>query len=675
MKVRNYLFVVGLVCVAGIVSAQQPALKSGLDLASFDKTVRPQDDLFRHVNGTWLKNTEIPADRPITGTFVQLSDKAEADLYALIEELSGNPNRKPGTVAQQVGDLYVSFTDEKKLDALGAEPLKPTLTRIDAITTPAELARVIGELSIVGVPGPVGGFIEADAGDPTKIALYLGQGGTTLPDRDYYLLDDPKFVEIRGKYVEYLQKIFTMTGRPDPARAAKAVLALETDLAKIQWTQVESRDAVKTYNKMATASLPKEMPGFDWIGWAAAQGIDKTPEMVISQPSFFKSFAAMVPTVPMETWKSWLAAQYITSSGPFLSKPFVDARFEFFGKAMSGQQEQRQRWKRGVQAVNGSMGEALGQLYVEKHFPSNAKARMESMIANLIEAYRVSINELDWMTPATKKEALDKLSKFKAKIGYPNQWRDYSTLKIASDDLLGNMERAARVEHEYQVGKLSKPVDHEEWLMSPQTVNAYYNPVKNEIVFPAAILQAPFFDFEADDAVNYGAIGAVIGHEIGHGFDDQGRRFDGTGALRDWWTPADETEFNKRTKLLVEQFNVLSPAAGLTVNGELTLGENIGDLGGLSIAYKAWKISLKGKPSPVIDGFTGDQRVFMGWAQAWRTKAREQYLRQQVMADPHAPAEFRANAPLGNIPGFYEAFGVKPGDKMYRDPAIRVKIW
>jgi putative endopeptidase len=411
------------------------------------------------------------------------------------------------------------------------------------------------------------------------------------------------------------------------------------------------------------------------MGWATAQGIDKTPEVVIGQPSFFKSFAAMVPTVPMSTWKSWVVAQYISTSGAYLSQPFVDARFEFFGKTLNGQQAQRPRWKRGVQVVNGSMGEALGQLYVERHFPPNAKERMEAMIANLIEAYRQSISQLDWMTEPTRKEALDKLSKFKAKIGYPNQWRDYSALKVSADDLLGNMERSAKLEHEYQIGKLKRPVDHEEWLMSPQTVNAYYNPVKNEIVFPAAILQAPFFDLGADEAVNYGAIGAVIGHEIGHGFDDQGRRFDGSGALRDWWTPADETEFQKRSKVLVDQFNVLSPLPGVTVNGELTLGENIGDLGGLSIAYKAWKLSLGGKASPTIDGFTGEQRFFMGWAQAWRTKAREQYLRNQVMADPHAPAEFRANAPLSNIDAFYEAFNVKPGDKLYVAPEKRVRIW
>ncbi len=665
----------GLVAAVSAQQAPSGGVKSGLDLTTFDKTVRPQDDLFRHVNGGWLTATEIPADRPIAGTFIQLADKAEADLYAIIERLAGDPNKSPGSIAQQVGDLFASFSNEAALNTLGAKPLSPTLARIDAIGTPAELARVIGELSVMGLPGPVGGFIDADAGDPNKVALYLFQGGTALPDRDFYLLDDPKFVDIRAKYAAYLEKIFTLAGRPEPAASAKAVVELETALAKIQWTNVESRDAVKTYNKMVLANLATDMPGFDWMGWATAQGIDKTPEVIVGQPSFFKSFAAMVPTVPMSTWKAWVAAQYITMSSPYLSDAFVEARFDFFGRTLNGQQAQRARWKRGVQVVNGSMSEALGQLYVERHFPSAAKARMESMINNLIEAYRQSITSLDWMTAATRKEALVKLSKFTGKIGYPNQWRDYSSLKVSADDLLGNMQRAAELEHEYQIGKLSRPVDREEWLMSPQTVNAYYNPVKNEIVFPAAILQAPFFDMAADDAVNYGAIGAVIGHEIGHGFDDQGRRFDGTGALRDWWTPADETEFQKRAKMLVEQFNAFSPLPGVKVNGELTLGENIGDLGGLSIAYKAWKISLAGKPSPVIDGLTGDQRFFMGWAQAWRTKARDEYLRNQVMADPHAPAEFRANAPLSNIDAFYEAFGVKPGDKLYVAPDKRVRIW
>ena len=677
MNVRSLLLATGLsvaVLTGGLV-AQQSGLRSGIDTSGFDKAVRPQDDLFRYVNGTWLAKTEIPADRPVYGTFVQLDEKAEADLYALIEELAGDRNKKPGSTAQQVGDFYASFTNESHLNSLGATPLQPRLAEVDKVASAAGLADLIGRYSVMGLPGPVGGFIEADAGDPTKVALYLLQGGTALPDRDYYLKDDPKFAEIRAKYQQYLEQIFTLAKRPRAADDAKAVLALETELAKVQWTQVESRDAVKTYNKYPVSKVVADFPGFDWMAWAKPQGLDKASEWVISQPSFFKGFAAMVPTTPIDTWKAWLTAQVITLHAPYLSQPFAEARFEFFNKTLSGQQEQRQRWKRGVQLVNGSMGEALGQLYVARHFPAGSKARMERMIGNLIEAYRQSITELEWMTPDTKKEALAKLAKFRPKIAYPPKWRDYGALQIRGDDLIGNIERANRLEHEYQVGKLGRPVDRDEWLMSPQTVNAYYNPVKNEIVFPAAILQPPFFDVTADDAVNYGSIGAVIGHEIGHGFDDQGRRFDGDGRLRDWWKPEDETEFQKRAKLLIEQFNAYSPIPGMNVNGELTLGENIGDLGGLSIAYKAWKLSLAAKPSPTIDGLTGDQRFFMGWAQAWRAKAREEYLRRQVLADPHAWAEFRANGPLGNIPAFYDAFQVKAGDKLFIDPARRVKIW
>ena len=677
MNVRAAIAAAALVAAAagGVVIADQAPLKSGLDPAGFDKAVRPQDDLFRHVNGAWLTKTEIPADRPAYGTFVQLDERAEAQLYALIEELAGAPNKKPGSTAQQVGDFYAGFMNEARLNELGVDPLKPHLAEIDAISDTRQLAEVAGRLSVTGLPGPVGGYIEADAGDPTQVALYLVQGGTALPDRDYYLNNDAKFAEIRTQYVDYLTKVFTLAGRPRASEDARAVLDLETALARIQWTQVESRDAVKTYNKFTVARVITDFPGFDWAAWAKPQGIDKASEWVIGQPSFFKGFAEMVPKRPLATWKAWLAAQLITMDAPYLSSPFVEARFNFFNKTLSGQQQQRARYKRGVQLINGSMGEALGQLYVGKNFPAASKVRMEKMIANLLEAYRQSISQLEWMTPATRQEALAKLAKFRPKIAYPPKWRDYSSLEIKADDLVGNVERANRVETDYQVGKLGKPVDRDEWLMTPQTVNAYYNPVKNEIVFPAAVLQPPFFDLTADDAVNYGAIGAVIGHEIGHGFDDQGRRFDGDGKLRDWWKPEDETEFQKRAKLLVEQFNAFSPLPGMNVNGELTLGENIGDLGGLSIAYKAYKISLAGKPAPVLDGLTGDQRFFMGWAQAWRAKAREEYLRRQVLADPHAWAEFRANGPLGNIPEFYTAFAVKPGDKLFIAPEKRVKIW
>ena len=675
MSKKNVVASAAFAAVVAVGLAAQTQLKSGLESATFDRTIRPQDDLFRHVNGGWLAKTEIPSDRPVYGTFVQLDEKAEANLYALIEELAGNRDKKPGSTAQQVGDFYAGFMDEAKLNALGADPLKPRLAEVDAIQDTRQLAEALGRWSVVGLPGPIGGFIEADAGDPTKVALYLFQGGTALPDRDYYLKDDERFAGIRAKYVEYLTKIFTLAGRPRAAEDAKTVLALETELAKVQWTQVESRDAVKTYNKYPVSKVIAEMPGFDWVLWARPQGIDKVSEWVISQPSFFKSFAEMVPKTPLDTWKAWMAAQVITMNASYLSKPFDEARFEFFAKTLSGTQQQRQRWKRGVQLVNSSLGEALGQLYVQRFFPAASKARMEKMIANLLEAYRQSITNLDWMTPETRKEALAKLAKFSPKIAYPTKWRDYSKLHVNATDLVGTVERANRLEHEYQVAKLGKPVDRDEWLMTPQTVNAYYNPVKNEIVFPAAVLQPPFFDLDADDAVNYGAIGAVIGHEIGHGFDDQGRRFDGDGKLRDWWKPEDEAEFQKRAKRLVEQFNGYSPLPGLKVNGELTLGENIGDLGGLSIAYQAYKLSLAGKPAPVIDGLTGDQRFFMGWAQAWRMKARDQYLQRQVLADPHAWAEFRANGPLGNIPAFYEAFGVKPGDKLYIEPERRVKIW
>jgi predicted metalloendopeptidase len=675
MSSRSVFASAALAVVVVVGLAAQTPLKSGLDPATFDKAVRPQDDLFRHVNGGWLTKTEIPSDRPVYGTFIQLDEKAEANLYALIEELAGNRDKKPGSTAQQVGDYYAGFMDEAALNKLGADPLKPRLADVDAIADTKALAEALGRLSVIGLPGPIGGYIEADAGDPTQMALYLFQGGTALPDRDYYLKDDAKFADVRAKYVDYLTKVFTLAGRPNAAADAKTVLALETEFAKIQWTQVESRDAVKTYNKYPVQKVVDEMPGFDWLVWARPQGIDKASEWVISQPSFFKSFAAMVPKTPLATWKAWMAAQVITMNASYLSKPFDEARFEFFSKTLSGQQQQRQRWKRGVQLVNSSMGEALGQLYVQKFFPAASKARMEKMIANLLEAYRQSISNLDWMTPDTRKEALAKLAKFSPKIAYPSKWRDYSKLQVKADDLVGTVERANRLETEYQVAKLGKPVDREEWLMTPQTVNAYYNPVKNEIVFPAAVLQPPFFDLGADDAVNYGAIGAVIGHEIGHGFDDQGRRFDGDGKLRDWWKPEDEAEFQKRAKLLVEQFNGFSPAPGLKINGELTLGENIGDLGGLSIAYQAYRLSLAGRPAPVIDGYTGDQRFFMGWAQVWAGKMRDDARRQQVIVDPHSPEMFRANAPVRNVPEFYDAFGVKDGDQMFLAPAQRAKIW
>jgi putative endopeptidase len=676
MKTRSLLVVLALAGASALAAAQQAtALKSGVTRANMDTSVRPQDDFFRYVNGTWLKNTAIPADHTSIGSFVDLHDAAERNVRTIIEEAAKSPDRAPGGVAQQIGDLYASFTNEARAAQLGFTPIKADLDRIEAIKTPADVADRAGYLSTIGIGG-LGLRVNADAKQPAATMLYLGQGGITLlPNRDYYLKDDAKLAETRAQYAAYLEKVFTLVGRPSAAADAKAVVALETAIANVQWPAADTRDAVKSYNKYAFAALLTEMPGFDWAVWAKAQGFDHPADVVVSQPSFVKAFAALVPATPIATWKAWLAAQVITAGAPYLSEPFVTARFAFFDTVLRGQQAMRTRQERGVELVNGGMGEAVGRLYVQKYFPPEAKVRMQRMVANLLESYRQSISSVDWMAPQTKREALDKLSKFMPQIGYPDTWRTYQGLVIKADDLVGNVTRLGKFQSDFQRSKLGKPVDRAEWGMTPQTVNAYYSPLLNKIVFPAAILQPPFFQFDADDAVNYGAIGAVIGHEIGHGFDDQGRHFDGTGALRDWWTPQDDQEFRGRAKRLSDQYSAFSPLPGLHVNGDLTLGENIGDLGGLTIAYRAYTISLGGKPAPVIDGFTGDQRVFLGFGQIWQTKMRDEQMRVQVLSNPHSPGEYRANAPVSNIDAFYDAFGVKPGDKMYRAPADRVRIW
>jgi putative endopeptidase len=648
---------------------------SGIDLSGMDRSVPPQNDFYQFVNGTWLAKTQLPADKPAYGAFAELADAAEKHIRALIETAGGQPDRREGTVAQQVGDFFESFMNDRRVEELGRAPVQRHLDRIAAVKTMAEFATLIGEFSTIGIAGVTNESIEPDAKDPSANIVTLYQAGTSLPEREYYLSEDAKYVEIRGKYVEYLTKIFGLMGSSAAADDAKAVLALETDIARVQWTPVESRDAIKTYNKIPVARLNTEFPGLDWLAWAHVQGYDKVPDVIVSQPSFMAGVGTLASSRPLDAWKAWMRAHVIVSEGRLLSKPFVDANFEFFGRTLSGQEQNRERWKRGVALVQGSLPEAVGKLYVEKHFPPAAKCRMEVMVANLIEAYRQSISTLDWMTADTKKEALAKLAKFTAKIGYPDKFRSYDGLVIKKGDLIGNAERAIKFETEFQVAKLGRPVDRSLWLMPPQEVNAYYNPLQNEIVFPAAILQPPFFNFEADDAVNYGGIGAVIGHEIGHGFDDQGRHYDGDGRLREWWTKSDDEEFRKRAKLLVQQFDAFEPLPGLHVNGNLTLGENIGDLGGLSIAYKAYKLSLGGKPSPQLDGFSGEQRVFIGWAQAWREKARDEFLRMLVTSNPHAPSRYRGGNPPTNIDAFYEAFNVKPGDKMYRPPAERVRIW
>ena len=656
-------------------NAATKAVESGLDPESFDKEVRPQDDLFRHVNGSWLARTEIPADKASYGAFDMLFDKAQADLRAIVEEAAKSTTRTPGSEAQKIGDFYESFMNEPRAEQLGITPLKPELDAIDAIKTKTDLARHFARFFKLNLINPIVGYVDGDAQQPTNDILYVFQGGLGLPDRDYYIKNDDKLKEYREKYVGFVGNILGQAGDANAGKSAREIFVLETRLARAHWTNVESRDAVKTYNKVTVADLAKQFPGFDWDAWAKELGVNGVPAVVVNQPSYLKALAATVNELPVDAWKPYLKASLLNGFAPYLNKSIVDAEFGFYNTTLRGVKEQQPRWKRGVNTVNGNLGEMLGKLYVERHFKPEAKARMEGLVANLREAYRLGIDKLEWMGPETKKQAQEKLAKFTPKIGYPNKWRDYSKLEIKKDDLVGNMIRAFEHENNYQLGKAGKPIDPEQWGMTPQTINAYYNPVRNEIVFPAAILQPPFFNLDAEDAVNYGGIGAVIGHEMGHGFDDQGRRFDATGALRDWWTKADEAEYMKRAKVLVDQFNEFEPLPGLHVNGELTLGENLADLTGLVISHQAYQLSLKGKDAPTIDGITADQRFYMGWSQSWKAKERDESLRQQVLTNVHSPEMYRANGPIRNIPEFYMAFGVKEGDKHYLPPDRRVKIW
>ncbi len=650
-------------------------LVSGLDVASFDKAVRPQDDPFHHVNGTWLAKTEIPADKSSYGSFDMLFDKSQADLRAIVEEAAKASNKAPGSDPQKIGDFYESFMNEARAEELVLTPLDAELAAIDRIATKSDLARYFARMFKLNLINPLVGFVDGDAKEPGIETLYVYQGGLGLPDRDYYSKSEGPLPAYRAKYVAFLTDALKLASQPAPEATAKQIFDLETRLARAHWSNVESRDAVKTYNKKALADLPKEFPGFDWAAWTSELGIAQAPAVVINQPSYVKAFAATVEELPVERWKPYLRASLLNGFAPYLNKAMVDAEFGFYGQTLRGVKENQPRWKRAINTINSNLGEMLGKLYVDRHFKPEAKARMEQLVQNLRAAFKEGIDKLEWMSPETRQQAQDKLAKFRPKIGYPNKWRDYSRVTIAKDDLVGNVTRAFIAESEYQLAKVGKPIDPEQWGMTPQTINAYYNPVRNEIVFPAAILQPPFFNLEADDAVNYGGIGAVIGHEMGHGFDDQGRRYDGNGVLRDWWTAKDGEEYMKRAKLLVEQFNEFEPLPGLHVNGELTLGENIGDLTGVVIAHRAYQLSLGGKPAPELDGFTGDQRYYHGWSQVWRAKQRDDAMRQQVMTNPHSPDMYRANGPLRNVPEFYATFDVKQGDKMFLAPEKRTKIW
>jgi predicted metalloendopeptidase len=653
-----------------------PVLQAGIAMQYVESSVRPQDDFYDYVNGKWMKTTEIPSDKASWGSFHKLHDDTLPQLRGLIEKAVAK-HAAAGTDDQRIGDYYASYMNEARLEQLGLSPLNGELAKIAAIKDKSELPAVFARMSKLGVNTPYDFGIHQDNKDSTKYVADIGQGGLGMPDRDYYIkLDDAKLSDARAKYLAHLEKVLSMAGDKNAAANAKAVLDLETEIAKAQWTKVELRDPVKAYNKFELAKLADVAPGWDWNTWLKDTGIaGKASYVIVGQPTYLKGFSEIAARTPLETWKVYLQAHTIDSYANYLSKAFVDEHFAFYGTTLSGVKEMEPRWKRGVNAVQGAMGESLGKLYVAQYFPPERKARMEKLVANLLAAMKQSIDTLDWMTPQTKKEAKAKLAKFTVKIGYPNKWKDYSMLAVSKDDLVGNVMRARAVSYDRELNKLGRPIDRDEWGMTPQTINAYYNPEMNEIVFPAAILQPPFFDASADDAVNYGGIGAVIGHEISHGFDDQGSQYDGDGNLRDWWTPADHKAFDAKTKMLIEQYNAFEPVPGYHVNGALTLGENIGDNSGMAIAYKAYKLSLKGKKAPVINGLSGDQRFYMGWAQVWRTKMREQAQIVQVKVDPHSPGMFRANGTVKNQDGFYEAFGVKQGDKMYLAPQERVKIW
>ncbi len=654
--------------------ADAPTPVSGISFEYMDTSVRPGDDFFSYVNGKWIEETEIPADKSSYGGFTILNEEAQEYVKAIIEE-SATGDFPKGSDEQKVGDLYKSWMDLDSRNARGIDPLKPEFDRIAAISDYDELAVYFAAANKRGYGMPFGLGQEADFKDPKTYMIYAAQSGLGLPDREYYLNGDRKSVELRNEYVAHVEKMLDLAGIPDSAAEARKIMALEHRLAVEQMRKEDTRDMVALYNKIPLGELSDLMPEFNWEGYLAETGVQDIDGLVVMMPDYMRALDDIVEDTDLATWKTYLRWSVLNASANLLTSEIDKQNFEFYGKTLSGTEEQQEMWRRGVSVVNGNVGEVVGKVYVKKHFPPEAKERMLGIIANLIRAYEVSIRDLDWMSEETKIEALDKLSKFTPKVGYPDVWRDYSGLVVESDDLFGNLERAALAEHERAIQRQGGEVDRTEWGMTPQTVNAYYNPPLNEIVFPAAILQPPFFNLEAEDAVNYGAIGAVIGHEIGHGFDDSGSTFDGDGVLRNWWTDADRAEFEKRTAKLIAQYSAFQPFDDLNVNGEFTLGENIGDLGGISIGLLAYKLSLDGKEAPVIDGLTGEQRVFLGYGQVWRNKYREELMRLLIGTDPHSPAMYRANGAVRNVPEFYEAFDVAETDALYLPPGERVKIW
>jgi predicted metalloendopeptidase len=677
-SVRASLLAALAVGAVASISAQNrtPPRVPGIDTSGMDLSVRPQDDFFRYVNGAWVDKTPIPADATSYGTFRVLRDRSEEAVRGIIEAEAVKPNPR-GSIGQKIGDFYKSYNDEARIETLGLAPLAEELAAIDRLNGPADFPVVLARASGVGVAVPFGAAVGQDPKKSDVYAVLASQSGLNMPDRDYYLRPDARFVEIRKSYTNYIVRLFTLAKRPDPEGAAARILAFETALAEHQWDRVRNRDRNATYNKMTISALQASMPTFNWRTHLAAlsPASAQVQDVIVRQPDYFRYVDGLLTSTPLAVWKEYLTFGLLNTFADELPAAFVTADFEFNGKVLSGQQEMRPRWKRAVSSVENTLGEPVGKIYVERYFKPEAKARMDALIRNLQAAFKAGIDELEWMSPETRREAQTKLSKYTLKIAYPDRWRDYAALEVKPDDLVGNSIRFRKFARDDGWNRLGKPVERWRWGFTPQTVNASYSPANNEITFPAGILQPPFFDVDADDAINYGAIGSVIGHEISHGFDDQGRKSDGDGNLRDWWTADDAKKFEERAAKLGAQFESYDPMPGMKINGRQTMGENIGDLSGIAVAFRAYQMSLNGKPAPVIGGFTGEQRFFLGYAQIWRFKSRDEALRNQLLTDSHSPGMFRAFVPLTNIDAFYKAFDLKPGDKLYRAPADRVKIW
>jgi len=664
--------------LAASASAQQqqasPVRALGVDTTNFDRAIRPQDDFFKFVNGAWLEHTQIPADASSWGAFNELTEKSRSAIHQIVED-AAKSNAPAGSEQRKIGDLYQSYMDSARVEQLGIKPLEPSLGDVAAVKSTKDLPAAFAKFAQIGLANPFGVRVGQDPKLSSVNTVLISQSGLGMPDRDYYLRTDEKTLATKAAYQKYIETLFTLTHQPDPAGAASRIVALETEIATPQWDRAKSRNRDLSYNKLSRAQLEAATPAYDWNFYLSAAGLSKATDVIVNQPDYVKAMNDIIARTPVSTWREYITFKLLDDYADVLPAAFQNARFEFRNKTLSGQQEMSPRWKRGVGVVEGSLGEAAGKLYVQQYFKPEAKARMDALVKNILAAYKVGIDSLEWMSPETKQQAQDKLAHFTVKIGYPDRWRDYSKLVISRDDLFGNAMRTARFRYAEMASQLGRPVDRSRWTMTPQTVNAYYNSVNNEIVFPAAILQPPFFNVDADDATNYGAIGAVIGHEIGHGFDDQGSKSDGSGNLRNWWTPADAQKFQQRTQKLGAEYAALDEIDGLHINPGLTMGENIGDNSGLAQAYRAYKISLHGREAPVIDGFTGDQRFFLGYAQIWRTKFRDAALRNQLLTNPHSPGTARAFVPLTNNDAFMKAFNVQPGDKMYRAPDDRVKIW